>query len=718
MFERRLRLVIVLMLLPALAVVARLAQLQIMEAAQFQKIALNMLNKPMRLYPCLRGEILDCEGTRLAYDAESWSICIHYGILSRDEDYLRKMAREELKKRQILRPGSDAVADEIERIEKAIDESWTAIARVTERRVEDLDAIREERLRQVQRIKSLVTKRRGIDTVVSEELTVHPIVQGLDHQMRVKAKVELADYPWVEILVSHSRRYEGGEAMGHLYGTMNEVGDADQKLDADNGDLLTQYLLGDLIGRTGLERLGETWLRGRRGCEREDLRGNPTTQPVAPVNGQPLRLSLSLRLQQYCYYRLQAAVREHPPSTGGAAVILDIPTRRVLAMVSYPSFDPNLPDTERAKLPASNPLGKPHIFRAVRQPYPPGSCVKPMVLASALAEGKVGPGTTYGCIGHLFPGEPNKWQCDARRAHGAVDPILAVQKSCNVFFYHVGENMGLPNLLKWMRLFGFGRDTGIGLIEDSPGTLPAITKTMGDGPARNTAIGQGEVGTTPLQAANMTATVASGVWKPVTIWMNNPNPPSQGYELPIAEAHWRLAREGMYKVVNEQGGTAYGLLRAKLTGADEFTLLGKTGSAQAPPIESLYRVRFPDGREQTIKARSFNELKARYPEDQKPEYLGQDPAEQYPTHGWFVGYLTSKDKHLSPAVDGELDVAIAVIVEYAGHGGSVAAPVARDMIQAIITLHRGGQIDVAPLTQPTPQPQNAVTDVSAGEVIP
>jgi penicillin-binding protein 2 len=341
-----------------------------------------------------------------------------------------------------------------------------------------------------------------------------------------------------------------------------------------------------------------------------------------------------------------------------------------------------------------------------------------MVLASALTEGKVGPGTVYGCIGHLIPGEPNKWQCDARRAHGSVDPVLAIQKSCNVFFYHVGESMGLPNLLKWMKLFGLGRETGIGLIEDAPGTLPVARKEMGRGPALNTAIGQGEVGTTPLQAANMIATVASGVWKPVTIWPENPNQPEQGYKLPIPPANWRLSREGMYKVVNEQGGTAYGLLRAKLTGADEFVLLGKTGSAQAPPLESLYRVRFPDGREQTIKAHSFAELKARYPDDQKPEWLDQDPAAEYPTHGWFVGYLTSRDRYLDPAIDGELNVVIVVIIEYAGHGGAVAAPVARDMIQAIITLHRGGQIDTAPASQPATHPQNAVTDASASEVVP
>lgn len=707
----------VLMVIPAIAVIARLVQLQIMEGDRYANKAEAMLIKPMRLYPCLRGEIVDCEGTRLAYDAESWDICVHYGILSGSEDHLRAMARERLRKQNLPRT-ADNVAEEMHKLVLEINESWHAIARLTGKQVEDLDAVREQRLRQVQRIKTLVTRRRGIDTVVYEELTVHPIVQGLNHQMCVEAKVQLADYPWVEVLVSHTRRYEGGQAMGHLYGTLNEVSAEDQRKDGDNADLLSRYLLGDLIGRTGLERLGEQWLRGRRGCEQEDLRGVPTTQPVAPVNGNTMRLSLNLRLQQYCYYRLQTAVREHPPSTGGAVVILDIPTRRVLALVSYPAFDPNLPDMERAKLAEQDPFGKPHLFRAVHQAYPPGSTVKAMVLSSALAEGKVRPDTTYGCIGYLIPGLPDRWQCDAKRSHGTVDPILAIQKSCNVFFYHVGENTGLPNLVKWMERFGFGRVTGIGLIEDAPGTLPSIRKNMGAGPARLAAIGQGEVGATPLQVANMIATVASGIWKPVTIWPDNPNSLYQSYELPIAAGHWKVAREGLYRVVNEQGGTAYGPLRAKLTGADEFVLLGKTGSAEAPPLESLYRCRFPDGSEKTIRGRTFREVRSRYPEGQKPEYISQEDAQVYPTHGWFIGYLTTRGQHLEPAVNGELNVAIAVIVEYAGHGGAVAAPVARDMLQAMITLHRGGTIETAPAEQPVSRPADAITDAAGEEEWP
>lgn len=717
MFERRLRLIMVLMVIPAVAVIARLVQLQIVEGEQYASKAEALLIKPMRLYPCLRGEIVDAEGARLAYDAESWDICVHYGILSEAEDHLRAMARERLRRRGVPRT-ADNVAEEMHKLGIEIDESWHAIARLTGRQVEDLDAVRERRLRQVQRIKEVVTQRRKIDTVVDEERTVHPIVQGLNHQMCVEAKVQLADYPWVEVLVSHTRRYEGGDAMGHLYGTLNEVGPEDLREDVNTADILSRYLLGDLIGRTGLERLGEQWLRGRRGCEQEDLRGVPTTQPVAPVDGNTMRLSLNLRLQQYCYHRLQAAVREHPPSTGGAAVILDIPTRKVLALVSYPAFDPNLPDAERAKLATQDPFGQPYVFRAVHQPYPPGSTIKALVLPSALTEGKVGPGTTYDCIGYLFPGLPNRWQCDARRAHGTVDPILAVQKSCNVFFYHVGENMGLANLVKWMDRFGFGRVTGIGLIEDATGTLPQLRRDMGAGPARLAAIGQGEVSATPLQLANMIATVASGVWKPVTIWPDNPDQSLQGYELPIPAANWRLVREGLYKVVNEQGGRAYGPLRAKLAGEEEFVLLGKTGSAEAPALERLYRCRFPDGTEKTIKARTFRELRNRYPEGQKPEYISQEDAQVYPTHGWFVGYLATRGHYLEPAISGELNVAIAVIVEYAGHGGAVAAPVARDMLQALITLHRGGTIETAPADESISRPADAVTDAAGEEERP
>ncbi len=153
MFERRLRLIMVLMLLPIIAVVARLVQLQILEGDRYVKRAEAMLIKPMRLYPCLRGEIVDCEGTRLAYDAESWDICVHYGILSGAEDHLRAMARDRLKRRGLART-ADNIAEEIDKLGLDINESWCAIARLTGRRVEDLDAVREERLRQVHRIKA------------------------------------------------------------------------------------------------------------------------------------------------------------------------------------------------------------------------------------------------------------------------------------------------------------------------------------------------------------------------------------------------------------------------------------------------------------------------------------------------------------------------------------------------------------------------------------
>ena len=103
MFERRLRLIMLLMVLPAIAVIARLAQLQILKGNYYQATSEAMLIKPIRLYPCLRGEIVDCEGTRLAYDAESWNICVHYGILSGDEDHLRAMSRDRLKLRRFLR---------------------------------------------------------------------------------------------------------------------------------------------------------------------------------------------------------------------------------------------------------------------------------------------------------------------------------------------------------------------------------------------------------------------------------------------------------------------------------------------------------------------------------------------------------------------------------------------------------------------------------------
>lgn len=216
-----------------------------------------------------------------------------------------------------------------------------------------------------------------------------------------------------------------------------------------------------------------------------------------------------------------------------------------------------------------------------------------------------------------------------------MNPISALQKSCNVFFYHTGESLGTAALASWFPRFGFSRLNGTGLPEEQSRPYRAPSTA---GAARHTAIGQYPLTATPLQVANMIATIATGEYRPVVLWSNDPRPRPPAERLPVSEAHLRIVREGLYDVVNEQGGTAF--RHVNLSDVADFVLLGKTGSAET-------------GR-------------------------------PLPTHAWFVGYLNHRGRPLSSATDCEASVAIAVVIELAGHGGEKAAPVAGEMLRAYL----------------------------------
>jgi penicillin-binding protein 2 len=505
----------------------------------------------------------------------------------------------------------------------------------------------------------------------------------------VDARVRLDEYPWIEVVPSHTRRYDGGEAVGQFLGLLREVDRGIIENDPSVEDDLARYLPGDRFGFCGIEGLAEQWLRGRRGRVHEDIQGRPLPDPPSaePQNGRDFRLTIDLALHQQVYRRLAQAVREHGTlCTGGAAVILDIPSRQVLAMASYPSFDPNEPWEVRQKL-AEDTLRQPTKFRVIGEgfAYPPGSIVKPMVLAAGLTEGRVGPEEEIVCRGHLLPDYPNKWRCAATWGHGSVKPVYSIQHSCNVFYYVVAERMGVRLLSEWMSRFGFGQRTGTGLWGENRGIVPDSGLP---GVARNMGIGQGQLEITPMQAANMVATIASGVFRPVTIWLDDPSPrPAES--LPVAENHWRIVRRGMHDAVNEPGGTAYE--GGRLEGVGDLVLLGKTGSAEPAPQESLYTCRFPDGRVEVVRARNIHDLYAQFATDRRPEVLDQQEAAEYPTHGWFVGYLAPRSSYEQPVTSRRLSVAIAVVIEYAGHGGDVAAPVARDMMRFVIERQERGE---------------------------
>ncbi len=684
MFEHRRKVLLAILLAPVVALVLRLAQLQIVRAGTFRSESNALLIRPAKMFPCLRGEIQDRQGRRLAYDAPAWDIALHYGVMSDDEDYLHRTARDEFP--------SLSRRDAIEALRSEIAASWKAVVGLTGEPIETLTREAEEEARRVRVIKELVSKRRGVETVIAEELMAHAIYHGLDQQRQVTAKLKLAGYPWFEVVKSHTRRYEGGPAVGHILGWLGPVDDRAIEDDPSSDDPLARYQPADQRGIRGVEALAEQMLRGTRGRVHENIRGEPLSPPVEPVAGGDVRLAIDLELQQAVYERLAAAVEATPYRSGGCAILLDIPTRQILAMVGYPSIDPDA--AAALRLPENlDALRRPWWFRAVAEYYAPGSIAKPMILAAALADGTVTPETRIVCQGR-WPLDSEHFKCS--HVHGELEPVGAIQHSCNVFFYQTGQQMGIPRITRWMSAFGFARRSGTGLPEEKAGGLPEGGQP---GEARNLASGQGEIEATPIQVANMIATVASGEYRPVTLMLDDGRD-RPAVHVPVAEEHWRLVREGMYKAVNEFGGTAYGHTLATLRDAGPYVLLGKTGSAQGHRrvINRLYTCAFPDGTEEQIVAANHSELRAMFPADRQPKILGwtshtrwpdEDPP---PTHAWFAGYLAPRDRHVEPADGPGPHVAVAVVIEYGGKGGETAGPVGRDIMQAVLERWESGKV--------------------------
>lgn len=620
MFENRIKLLLVLFILPVLAVGGRLVQLQVFDASDYRAATDDMLKTEPRQFPCLRGSITDCNGTPLAFDAPAWSIAVQYAAML--DDPTVAAVRKRMCKMIGISPS--------ELTQQRIDDSWFHVCQLTERPWSEIEPEVERIVLRVKHIKNRVAERWGVVKLIEEEVQPHVVVAGLDQGQQVAARVALSEYPWIEIVASHLRKYEGGAAIGHILGQVGRVTDDAINNDPNADDPLAKYLADDFFGVRGVEALGEQWLRGRRGEVHQDCKDNK--RKTDAVNGGDIRLSIDLKLQQVIYAQLGDEITKRTPnSTGGCAVLLDISTRRIVAMVSQPSVDPNDPTEVVA---ARDDLArKPFLFRAVRELYAPGSIIKPVILAGALTSSVVGPSETIVCNHCLFRDQPDKWRCLG--THGPMDAVAAIQHSCNIFFYTLGRRLGVENETYWMRQFGLGQIAGTGLLDELKGRLP---HTPNDGQARLAAIGQGELEITPIQAANMTATIASGVYQPVTLWPDNPNARPERATLPVSLSAWRIIREGMFRAVNQEGGSAYKNTRDINFG--EYVLLGKSGSAEV--------------------------------------------RKDQPTNSWFIGYLAPRGRYTEDVPARPASVAIAVIVEGGGHGGEVAAPIAAAMLNGYL----------------------------------
>ena len=469
--------------------------------------------------------------------------------------------------------------------------------------------------------------RTGVSTAFRQD--VDPLIVSQVEESR-------GDLPNVEVVVSPRRQYPLGLAAAHLLGYAGEINDAELEQRKDKG-----YRIGDLIGRSGLERSYEEALRGKDGHQYVVVNalgrrvGTLSDIPaVAPPPGEDLKLALDLDVQQALETAMAHVGR-------GAAVAIDPSTGGILAMVSRPTFDPNefargLSRARWQEFMADKAY--PLLNRSIQSAYPPGSTYKVVTSLAGLEEQAIDPTTHFpvSCVGGYRYG--GRWyKCWNHDGHGSLALTSALAQSCDVYYYQLGLRVGVDGLATWAEKIGLGAKTGIDLPQERAGLIPTTRwydKRRGAGKwtkgvTLNIAIGQGEDLVTPLQMAMIAATVASRgrVARPHVVEQIEDPVSGEGRSVSVAPKAavvlptetWDALSTAMEQVV--AGGTGGA---ARVPGV---RVAGKTGTAQNPS--------------------------------------GDD-------HALFICYAPVEKP----------TIAIAVVVENGGHGGSTAAPIAQKGLAA------------------------------------
>ena len=463
------------------------------------------------------------------------------------------------------------------------------------------------------------------------------------------------DLPGIAVNVKLRRHYLNVQDAAHLIGYLSEISP-----DELAAKLYPGRRRGDFIGKYGAEKAYENYLRGTRGGRQVEVNANgQVVRVIKTVNAKP---------GQNVYLTIDHALQKKAESllrgVAGAAVAMDPGSGRILALASSPSFDQNFfasgMSHEQWDSLISNPF-RPMENKAIQGEYPPGSTYKIITALAGLEEGVIDEDTEVFCPGYYRFGN-RTFRCWKKGGHGRVKILKAITESCDVYFYKVGELLGVDRLAWYAKASGLGSPTGINLDKEAKGLIPtAAWKKRRTGVAwqkgetLSIAIGQGFNLATPLQMVGLTAAIANGGtrYRPMILEaIKSPDgriihqsQPEVIGKVPISERTLELVRTGLWAVVNSDHGTARGSRLA------DIEISGKTGTSQ-------------------VISRKKDDTRS---EDEMPAHLRP--------HAWFVAYAPSD----APII------AVAVLVEHGEHGSSAAAPVARELIKTYLRSARPGQ---------------------------
>lgn len=481
--------------------------------------------------------------------------------------------------------------------------------------------------------------------LASKQPLYMPVVikRAIDWDTLSKIEARLIHLPGVFIEVAPGREYPYGPIASHLIGYLGEISENDIK-----NNLYPNARQGDMVGKSGVEARYNNELAGTPGKRivEVDVKGGvvKTLDETPPLSGNDIYLTIDLDLQ--------LAAEEAMKDKIGAAVAIDPDSGRILAMVSSPGFDPEefakglTPEEWKA---LNDPLYRPLFDKAIQGTYAPGSTFKIVDAAAALQEGIIDASTSFFCSGHFKFGNRD-YRCWNEHGHGTTNLYRALAESCDVYFYNVGLRLGIDRIARYAKAFGLGEKTGIDLPNEAQGTIASsewkkkrFKDKWHEGETLSISIGQGYNNVTPIQMARLIAAVANGgtIYRPCYIEkITKPNGAVESsfkkYQqgtLPITKANLQLIQNGLIGVVQDDRGTA------KACRIKGITIAGKTGTAQV-----------------------VRQTKRK--QDEKMDW-------RYRDHAWFVAYAPAEAPQL----------AIAVLIEHGGHGGSAAAPVAKAIIE-------------------------------------
>jgi penicillin-binding protein 2 len=492
------------------------------------------------------------------------------------------------------------------------------------------------------RFKKLLAERRNFESLmIRNKLTDEEVARFAAQQYR---------FPGVEIKARLFRDYPYGDRMSHMLGYIGRINQTDVEQLEEN-DLAANYRGSDYIGKTGLEQSYESELHGKTGIEQVEVdsggRAVRILSRTPPSSGNTLVLSIDAKLQEI-------AVQSFG-NYRGALVAIDPASGEVLAFVSKPGYDPALfidgIDTQSWEE-LNNSPDTPLNNRALRGQYPPGSTIKPFMALAGLHYKTRSPSYAIADPGYFtLPGSRHQYRDWKKGGHGSVDMFKSIVVSCDTYYYGLATEMGIDNIHAYLTRFGFGKKTGLDLENETSGLLPSQEWKMKrykqkwyPGDTVSVGIGQGYNLVTPMQLAYTTATLANGGvgYKPhlvreVRSARNGENravEPEQTLDLKLDPAHYDLVKRAMY-AVTQPGGTAVGA-----SAGAGYQIAGKTGTAQVIGIKQ---------------GATYNESQV---------------AERHRDHAWFIAFAPVE----APKI------ALAVLVENGGHGGSTAAPIARKVM--------------------------------------